>query len=193
MTFNEILAEVNSWTKRPDMDARARSAIRAVTLFYHRKEKFWRDLASVTVPGLAPATVQLVDIAANFPRFRQVCYVRIPAPSERYLAVVDSNDLLDNDGYAKDHVAFFAGTQLNIKSSDNPTSIEVCYWRDPVVSPEGAYSSWIADNHPDLIIAGAAKRIFAFDNESEIYKAAAAEEAMQFTELLQTNTEVQGR
>lgn len=195
MTFTELVNEVYSWTKRPDMIAQTESAVRSATLKYHRKEKFWRDLAVVT-PVLAPATVQLVDLAAECPRFRQVAYVRIPASAnqpETFLDIVDANDLLDADGYAKDNIAFFAGTQLNIKSSWAPSSIEICYWKDPLVTPAVSYTSWIADTQPDLLIASAAARIFAFDNENEIFRAATMEEAAQWQELQQNNTEVIGR
>lgn len=195
MTFTEIFNEVVGWTNRPDLDANTRSAIRAATLKYHRKEKFWRDVNTVPLAGLAPVNGVILIPLASLPRFRQAAYVRIPATAaggERYLSIVSFDDMVDLDGYAKDNIAFFAGTQLNIKSSSNPTTLEVCYWQDPIVSPEGAYSSWIADLQPDLIIASAAAKVFAFDNESEIFKAAVAEEAFQWLELLQNNTETVG-
>src|SRR5436190_11622877 len=112
MTFTELVNEVYGWTNRPDLVTQTKSAVRAATLKFHRKEKWWRDRNTVTLTGLAPATVQLIDIAANLPRFRQVSYIKLPAAtvvdpftgvtiaSDVFLDIVDADDLLDLDGFA---------------------------------------------------------------------------------------------
>ena len=186
MTFNELVAEVQIWVNRPDMDAAIRSAVRAVTLKYHRKEKFWRDLESVSLVGLPLDTVQLVDIATYLPGFRQLLSVE-------GATIVEAHDLYDEAGYARTNIAFLAGTSLNIKHYGPRSSVAVSYYKDPVVAPENLYASWIADTQPDLLIAGAAARSLAWKNESEIFAAATLEERSQWAELLQNNIESVGR
>ncbi len=186
MNFTELVAEVQIWVKRPDMDAAIRSALRAVTLKYHRKEKFWRDLLSVTVTGLALDTVQVVDIATWLPRFRQL-------HSVEGCTIVEANNLYDEDSYARTNIAFLAGTSLNIKLTAPATTRVISYYADPIVSPEISFQSWIADTQPDLLITGAAGRAMAWKNESEIYQAAILEERTQWAELLQNNIESVGR
>jgi hypothetical protein len=186
MTFNELVAEVQIWVNRPDMDAAIRSAVRAVTLKYHRKEKFWRDLESVSLVGLPLDTVQLVDINTWLPGFRQLLSVE-------GATIVEAHDLYDENGLARTNIAFVAGTSLNLKYYGARSSSVISYYKDPVVSPEASYASWIADTQPDLIIAGAAARALAWKNESEIFAAATLEERTQWAELLQNNIESVGR
>lgn len=186
MNFAELVVETQLWAKAPHMDAAIRSAIRSVTLKYHRKEKFWRDLKTVSMTGFPGEFVQVIDIASNFPNFRQL-------QSVENCTVVQPGDLLDDFGYARINIAVLAGTVLNIKRSAPLTSFAVTYYSDPVVAPETAYASWIATTQPDLIICGAAARALAWNAESEIYQAAVKEEASQWVELLQNNIEGQGR
>lgn len=186
MTFDELYAETQLWVNRPDMESAVRSAIRSVTLKYHRKEKFWRDLLSVTLINLPQDTVQQVDIIANLPRFRQL-------HSVEGCTIVEANDLFDSDGFSRNNIAFLAGTALNFKMYAPVTDRVVTYYADPIVSPDAAYVSWIADTQPDLLIAGAAARSLAWKNESEIYQAASLEERVQWAELLQNNIESIGR
>lgn len=187
MNFSELVTEVTLWAKAPHMDAGIRAAIRSVTLKYHRKEKFWRDISTVQLVGL-PTTdfVQVINITANFPRFRQLLSVD-------GCEIVQPGDLLQQDGRPRLNMAILAGTSLNIKRSIAFNSIAVSYYQDPTVSPEGSYASWIADTQPDLIVCGAAARVLAWNAESEIYKAAVVEEQQQWIELLQNNIEGQGR
>lgn len=186
MNFAELVTETQLWAKAPHMDGAIRSAIRAVTLKYHRKEKFWRDLSTVSITGLTSDFVQVIDIAANLPRFRQLFSVE-------GCTIVQPGDLLDQDGHTRTNIATLAGTSLNIKKNTNITGLVVSYYVDPVVSPENLYTSWIADLQPDLIIAGAAARALAWNAESEILQTALKEEATQWAELLQNNIEVIGR
>ena len=106
---------------------------------------------------------------------------------------MQAGDILNEYGGQRLNIALLAGTNLNIKRDSNITSLAVTYYRDPIVSPEGSYASWIATTQPDLIIAGAAARVLAWNAESEIYKAAVAEEGSQWMELLQNNIESKGR
>jgi hypothetical protein len=194
MNFAELVTEVILWTKRPDLVSATNSAIRRNTLKWHRKEKWARDL--VTITGIANPTpgqaIAVIPIASNFPRFRQFASVRVDQ-NTRPLDALQLDDNYDLDGYARNNVYLVAGTNLNIKAAGGGfLTIDASYYQDPIAVSAG-YSSWIADDYPDLIACGAAAEILAFDNESEIYKAAKASEAEQFTLLRANNLETEAR
>lgn len=195
MNFSELVAETIIWTKRPDLVAATNSAIRRNTLKWHRKEKWPRDL--VTITGIANPTpgqaVAVIPIAANFPRFRgQFAAVSVDQ-SVRPLDPLAFDDNFDLDGFARNNVYLVAGTNLNIKAAGGGfLTVDASYYRDPIAIESG-YESWIADDYPDLIACGAAAEILAFDNESEIYKAAKASELEQFTLLRSNNLESEAR
>ncbi len=185
MNFAELVAEVQVWVKQPSMDGAIRSAIRAVTLKYHRKDKFWRDLETVTLVNLPNEAVHSLDIATHLPYFRQLKNVQ-------GCDIVEFDDLTDADGFSRYNIALMAGSSLNIKMASPITGLTITYYRDPIVT-EAAYTSWIAETQPDLIICGAAARALAWNAESEIYRAAAMEEAQQWQELRANNIEGIGR
>ncbi len=185
MNFAELVAEVQIWVKQPAMEGAIRSAIRAVTLKYHRRDKFWRDLTTVAITNLPSDAVQYLDIATHLPYFRQLKHVE-------GCEIMEFDDLVDLDGFSRYNVAMMAGTNLNIKRESPITGLNVTYYRDPIVT-EGGYTSWIAETQPDLIICGAAARALAWNAESEIFRAAKTEEMEQIRELLANNIEGIGR
>ena len=195
MSFDEIVAAVIVWTKRPDLLSATYSAIRGVTLKYHRRHKFFKDLKFVNITNPTPSVgVLVLDISSNFPQWRQFAAINYGGTTVPFKEAF-ANDLLDADGYAKTNIFLVAGTSLNLKGNLGLSSIDVTYFSDPILglSDGTGYSSWIANEQPDLIIAAAAARVLAFDNESEIYKAATAEATEQFATLVESNLEAQGR
>ena|SRR6478735_6692021 len=190
MNFTELLDEVFIWTKRPDLDAASRSAIRRNTLKYHRREKWFKDLAATTLLNPDPSSPTAI-IPITIPRFRQFASIRISGFSKPLSPMV-VDDLLDKDGYARSDIFLIAGTNLNIKWGAGFPSIDVVYYQDPIAI-EAGYDSWIANEYPDLIACAAAAEVLAFDNESEIYKAAKMTEVEQYHILLSNNLEVEAR
>ncbi len=195
MNWSELVAECIVWTKRPDLLTATNSAIRRNILKWHRKEKWPRDL--VTVTGIANPTpgqaVAVIPIAANFPRFRGQFAAVTVDDRTKPLDPLLFDDNFDLDGFARNNVYLVAGTNLNIRSNMGGfLTVTGSYYRDPIAT-EGGLDSWIADDYPDLIACGAAAEILAFDNESEIYKAAKASEAEQFTLLRSNNLETEAR
>ena len=186
MTFTELVTEILLITKRPDWDARARSALRAQTLLWHRTDKYWADLATVPVTGLTSDFTQALDIATWFPNFRQLASVES-------CDIVQFGDLLDENGFERTNIALMAGTSLNIKRNVEITSVTVTYFRDPVVSPENLYSSWIADRFPDLLINASALDLLGKQNETEIAQFCRVQVAAQAQSLKMCSIEGQGR
>lgn len=196
MNFTELYDEIVGWTARPDLDFETRSAIRSTTLALHRREKFARDLQTVALSGLPEAYSQQLEIATNFPNYRQASRVYAPEDSNGYEKRYDpvtATDLYDEDGYKRVDIYFLAGTQLNVKSCTPITAVTVQYYRNPIVTPEGSFSSWIADEYPDAIITQAVATILSLDNESEIRQRAERMAAIHWMEILANELEVEGR
>lgn len=188
-----LVTECNRWTKRPDLDAATRSAIRGVTLKYHRLHKLFKDLTTVIVPN--PDTTQQVaqiDIPTWFPQWRQFKSIKNDQSDLSY-TVADPNQLLDQDGYSLLNVYLVAGTTLNVKSGAGFQNLNVIYYKDPIITTDATYNSWIATEQPDLLICAAAVRVLSFDNEGEISKIAKQEEIEQAKVFFASNLEEQGR
>lgn len=185
--------EVYLWTKRPDLAASTQSAIRNATLKYHRKQKFFKDL--VVQNGVAnptPALQTAVIPISTFPQWRQFKSIKL-AGQDASFGLADPDVLVDQYGYSLYNIYLVAGTNLNVKSAAAFAAIDVTYYQDPIVWPSGAYSSWIANEQPDLIICAAAAQVLSFDNEQEIFKTATIAAQDNWLSLLSSNTEEQGR
>lgn len=192
VTYADMVTEVLEWSKRPDWETRAKRAIRAQTLKYHRLHKFFKDIVTVSYVNPTPSEgVIIVDIEAELPRWRQFARIALPG-SLKPFEPTDVESLLDKDGYALTNVYLVAGTSLNIKSIAGFPTIDIAYYQDPIAEESG-YNSWIGAEYPDLIIAGATARLFGFDNENEIVRTAKMEESEQLRTLIANNLEVEGR
>lgn len=188
-----LVTECNRWTKRPDLDAATRAAIRGVTLKYHRMQKLFKDLATVLVPNPdVTQQVAQIDIPTFFPQWRQFKSIKNDGSDKSY-TVADPNQLLDLDGYSLLDVYLVAGTTLNVKSGGGFQNLNVIYYKDPIIATDATYNSWIATEQQDLIVCAAAVRVLSFDNESDIAKIALAEEKAQAATFFASNLEEQGR
>lgn len=193
MNFAELRDEVFTWTKRPDLVSATNSAIRRNTFKYHRIQPWYRDLVVLNeIPNPTPdSPVVVVDIPTTFPRFRRFAEIRITG-QRKPLTPMEVNNELDLDGYSRTKVYLIAGTNLNIKWYSGFPTFDVAYYQDPIAIETG-YTSWIATDYPDLIICASAAEVLAFDNESEIYKAAKMTEAEQYKLLLSNSLEMEAR
>lgn len=192
VTYADMVEEILEWSKRPDWEERAKRAIRAQTLKYHRLHKFFRDIALVSYVNPTPDQgVVIVDIPTELPRWRQFARIALPG-SLKPFDPTDVDSLLSQDGYALTNVYLVAGTSLNIKSIAGFPTIDIAYYQDPIAEESG-YNSWIGAEYPDLIIAGATARLFGFDNENEIVRTAKMEESEQYKALVANNIEAEGR
>lgn len=194
MTLVELVAEVQLWTKRPDLEPAARSALRRNLLKYHRRHYFFKDLIDGgtivnPTPGLPTA---VIPILSNTTRFRRMASVRLTGYGTP-LVPVTADDIVDNDGYARTNVYLIAGTNLNVKAYSGFPSVDITYYQDPDVDPNTGFNDWMCVDYPDLLIAGSAATVLAFDNEGEIYKAAKQEEAEQWSVLVENNLEPEAR
>jgi len=164
MTYAEILAEVILLTKRGDMADKIAAAIRTVTLRAHRLDYFWRDRIESQLQWAADQTIVDINVVTWLPRFRAINYARYWDPATSALGLlldkIDPRDVLDEYNYEKLNRYYMAGDVLKIKFETPSRGIQVGYYCSPVVHPAASYSSWIADQFPDIIIQGAVAMIF---------------------------------
>lgn len=161
MNFAELYAEVVGITKRPDLEARTRSALRQAVMFAHRSNNFWRDLVDgmeVTITA-AEGILLLED---NFPRLRALASVAI-YPNGLAGAGVELDEtsvdcLLDEYGQRRKY--WYYGTSTGIRyNAYGADKLVIAYYNDPDVN-ELTFDSWIANKYPDVIIRWASSLIF---------------------------------
>lgn len=162
MNFTELQAEVVLWTKRPDLVAATRSAIRQATLFAHRSDNYWRDLNDgILVPISAAEGVILAE--DYLPRLRSIASIYpYDSASNTHTAELE-NIAIDclRDEYNVRKVNWFYGTAQGIRYNVSqllPT-LRIGYYRNPDVNPE-TFDSWIATIYPDVIVKWAVSLMF---------------------------------
>lgn len=178
--FTDLLSgsdSVYTLTNRPDLVAESKLAIRQATLAAHRCEKFRKDIAEIYLPLTSSSSFQL-DIPSYFPRWRQFAYIRpynsvSQSPADFVLGgneEVAPDGIIDEYGTVKTNVWYVAGTNLNIRLGAAYDSFLIGYYSNPLLLPEDSYESWIAREHPSVIVIDAARRVL----ESIGYQEAAA-------------------
>lgn len=164
--YTSIFAGVLNWTNKPHLVAETNLAIRNAIRFAHKSGKFWRDLVTVPITGIAIAEVQQIDLSA-YSDFRQLATLQSPL-SIPPMRAVDVLDLYDLDGYLKTDVCWGLGNTLNVRAATPSDSYTLTYFRQPVVAPIEDVATWICTNHEDLIILWAAATVLALVGEQEI-------------------------
>lgn len=183
MTFAEILAEVLGITKRPDLQDRAISAIKAATLKLHQADFFYKDLVEVPVQFEKAQFLQNFLPTDVIPQFRKAKYIRFwqgdvdgqPGPFLTPIQIENSNDLY---GYIKTDVFYMAGQLLQIRTCEPCYRILFGAYKHPVITPADQYNSWIAVEYPYAIIYEAVRTIFrsiGFSEQANEYAGLAGE------------------
>lgn len=153
-------------TNRPDLVAETKLAVRQATLAAHRSELYPRDRKEVALPLTSSMLFQL-DIPSYFPNWRKFDWIRpytVLTGSPSPILITDNEFLtpgavLDEYLVEKVNVAYVAGTNLNVKLQTAYDGLLVGYYQNPVLSPEASYESWIAREHPAVIVLDAAMRV----------------------------------
>ena len=189
-TFASLVADVYTTTNRPDLVAETALAVRKATLKLHttgidletgtpKVVFYWPDrseaIVTPTVVDLANNYYSFDTQAAPFSRFRALQYVRqyTPADTDLFFDPIDFDNLLDSYRIEKTNVFYLIGQLAQIRANFTVTQVRVGYYRYPVAIESG-YSSWIADQLPDMVVEEAAATIFKMigkDDEFQKYAA----------------------
>lgn len=184
--YTDIQDGVFTWTNRPKLIAETDLAIKQALRAAHRAGSWYRDLV------LRPASVALgttqtyaITFASDF---RALCYIK-PTDYDLFYKPVNILDVMDPDGYFLTNVYYLVGTNIVVRA-DNPVSDwEICYYKQPTVSPIASIDSWIADKHQDLIILWAAATILASIGEVDIKSRVDELAKVELASLIEENTE----
>jgi len=185
MTLTELLAEVTTVTNRPDLTARTLSAVRSATLKYHSKEFFRNDLMETSISFGSASYTQQIDVSNDtvLQRFRALRYIRLTDSAYNdgaKLEVISPENYKDEYGYIKSNVCYVAGSSIQMRSNTQFQYIVLGYYQRPKIGIVDAdYSSWIAINHPYLIVHEAAAIVLVGTGrleEAKTFKGLALEE-----------------
>lgn len=187
--YTDIVAGITVWTNRPDLTAEMDIAIKQALRTAHKSGTFYRDLVVVNLTGQTVQQVQTIDLSANCPNYRQICYVK-PASLDIVYDPVDIRDLFDYDRVYKTNVYYGMGTSLILRAANPVDAIDICYHKMPTVNPIANIDSWIADLHQELIVLWAAATILAFIGEQEVKTRVEALAKIAYQDLIEDATEL---
>lgn len=162
-TFTELLADVYTLTNRPDLVAESTLAVKVATLKAHQSDYFAKDVRTESVQFDDKLTFQTLEPKTIFPRWRNLKYFRryddtatIPGP---YFKVLEPDNVLDGYNVHKENIMYLAGEAYQIRSATAFKYALIGFYQFPSVAP-AAYISWIAVEHPYLIMIEAAITVF---------------------------------
>lgn len=184
MTLDELVAEVITLTKRPDLVDLSKSMVLEATNTVHNVQDWWKDIDTVLVNFSDPNQyIQIID-TQSLPRFKTVAFLRKTnnqaGPVQQYgqpwppanngyppvnfnvLQRVEIDDIIDSYGYEKTDIWYAAGSQINVKSSTGLAQVLCAFYQSPMLGrTNDRYKSWIAIDLPWVIIYRAAGHVFA--------------------------------
>lgn len=166
-TFAELETLVIGQTRRPEIPAVTKAAIKSATLRAHHTDFFPRDLNTTLLTYTPSSTAILYDfpsIHATLVRLRSLQFLQgidaaTSAPVEN-LEYRTADDLFDSDGNRRPHVYTLIGATLRIYPVQATGAMNAFFFQNPDVT-EAGYSSWIADTYPDELAMWASAIVFA--------------------------------
>lgn len=167
-TFAEMTAAVVDITKRPELVALTKLAVRQATLRAHHTDFFPRDRSSAVFTYTAPSDTSFIDIANIYvtaptlrsPEFLQSEDTLTQVATENLEFVTSYKDFWDEAGVRKQSVFTISGETIRASFASATGRARLWYYKNPVVT-DAAYASWIADMHIDELAQWAAGIIWA--------------------------------
>lgn len=172
MNFTELYNEVILITKRPDLDARTKQAIRSATIKAHHSDFYFKDLYEIPVQFSQLFFLQSFIPTEVAPNFRMAKYIRlwnggIEGDVGKFLTPIQIENSLDQYKNIKTDVFYMAGQLLQIRGSTTLDKVLFGCYVNPVITPESSYSSWIANEQPYAIVYEAARQVFKSISHTE--------------------------
>ena len=166
-TFAEMESLVTAQTRRPDVSAITKAAIKSATLRAHHVDFFPRDLATYNLTYTPLSTSVLYDfpnIQNTLTRLRSLKFVQsidaVNSTPTEILSYRDADDIYDSDGNRRLSIYTLIGATLRIYPQ-SATGVATAYYFQNPDTAELTYSSWIADTYPEELAMWAAGIVFA--------------------------------
>jgi len=171
-TFAELLADIYTITNRPDLVAETKLALKAATLKAHQSDFYPKDLYETGIQWATPAYIQSLEYRSLIPRWRAFKFLRKLDSTGRiagdFLPLLTPEQTVDKYNVNREDICYLAGQMLEIRSSTQDHYMLVGCYLQPDVT-EAFYTSWIAQDHPYLLVYEAARTLFktiGFDEQS---------------------------
>lgn len=184
-SFASLVTDVYSLTNRPDLVNETALAVKAATLKAHQSDYYYKDLFESGIIFAVADYQQTFEYKTLVPQWRSAKYMRKcsndtpPVPGD-FLKLLAPDDVLDNYKINREDVYYMSGVEMQIRSStQQATYLLGCYVHPVVIL--ASYNSWIADEHPFVIIYEAARIIYktiGFDEQEAAYKKMVDEQIM---------------
>jgi hypothetical protein len=189
-TFAEMETLVLAQTRRPEIPAVTKAAIKSATLRAHHSDFFPRDLNVTTLYYTLSSTAVLYDfpnIQNSLPRLRSLQYIEgidpITSTPVEKLEYRTADDLYDSDGNRRPHIYTLIGATLRLYPNNATGAASAFYFQNPDIA-EAQYSSWIADTYPEELAMWAAAIVFARTGFAEMASQFNDSHIKPFKELL---------
>lgn len=160
MTLTQLFEEVVTITNRPDLIAETNYAIKAAITKAHNADEWLPDMSVIRVTPTYSEDLDLYQIFTKeepFVRFKKALAItKRPVPI--LLDPVSPDNLFDAYGSMSSNVWYLAGNVINVRTSGLEQA-EVTYLTRPDLTETG-FTSWIADEHSEVIISGASSIVF---------------------------------
>ena len=172
-TIASLSALVYDITKRPDLEAETKLAIKTATQKAHNSDHYPRDLVETGITWATPSYLQSLNYSQTFPYFKSLSYLRKYNNSEagKMFEILTPLEILDRYGRERKDVCYLAGSNIEIKSSSQDTQMLIGYYSRPNTTESG-YSSWIADEFESVILLESAAFVFksiGFDEQASTF------------------------
>lgn len=204
MDLAQIIAEVVQETRRPDLTTRITSAVKNATLRLHQSEMFARDLTEGRVgtddyTSVAPDSRYVIP-EADIARFRAFNFFKDYDASTLVIGKeysIESSPVptLNEWGVARTGLIYRAGVNFIVKTGDllgSKRSFYASWYQNPNIT-DSALNSWIAVDHPWAIIWAAVARIHRGNGKAEEANAAQQDASVEYSNILTSNIQLQGR
>lgn len=181
-TFAELVSDVITLTKRPDLVDDTKLAVKVATLKMHQMDFLYKDIYETGISFSSESYVQQLDYKTLLPRFRSLKYLRkadSTGVAGAFFGVLTPAEVIDAYGIERADICYAAGSIIQIKSSTSFQYAILGAYLNPDIT-EAGYNSWIAQDHPYAIVYEAAITIFktiGYDEQAVTYGKLALEQA----------------
>jgi hypothetical protein len=185
-TLTELIADVYVATNRPDLVADTLLAVKKATLKAHHSDFFPKDAFETGIQWATPAFLQSLEYRTLVPRWRAPKFLRKydstgDTPGD-FFTFLTPEQTLDSYSVQKEDICYVAGELIEIKSSTEDQYMLLGCYRHPDIT-EATFSSWIALDHPYLIVYEAAATVLKTIGKAEEATAMKQEVAEQYATL----------
>lgn len=163
MTLSDLTSAVMTLTGRPDRTAETLLAIQAATLKAHQLDYFTKDIFETGLEFDSAECLQNFDYRNTIPFWRSGKYFRVYDVKDQYgvpllipkagrvLTKVVPENILDDYSLERTDIWYQAGAFVQIKTCRPEQYFLIGCYVNPNTTSAG-YNSWIADDHPFVIV-----------------------------------------